>query len=215
VQYNTSHSEFALDAVAGARGQLASRAGARGTVGWVDGMPFASRPVGEGSVAVVKIEGLEGVPVWRANQVVATTDANGKAFVPGLLPWQKNLIAIDPSDLPMDVELGATNQDVTPYARSAVVVDFAIKRSRQALLVLHQRGGVPVPVGAKVRLLPAGPEFIAGRRGEVWITDLQQSRQPVRVSWPTGGCTLELTVPDAPDGTPGRIGPLACYEGQP
>jgi outer membrane usher protein len=210
VQYNTNHAEFALDAVAGARGQVATRAGARGTVGWVDGMPFASRPVGEGSVAVIKVEGLEGVPVSRANQVVATTDASGRAFVPGLLPWQNNLIAVDPSDLPMDVQVAATQRDVTPYARTAVVVDFAVKRSRQALLVLHQRGGAPVPIGTQVRLLPGGAEFVAGRRGEVWLTDLESSRQQVQVTWPTGGCTLELAVPAAVDGTPGRIGPLDC-----
>jgi outer membrane usher protein len=215
LQYNTSHAEFALDTVVGADGRVAARAGGRGTVGWLDGMPFASRPVGEGSVAVVKVEGMEGVPVWRANQVVATTDSRGRAFVPGLLPWQKNLIAIDPVDLPLDAQVAETSQEVVPYARSGMVVDFAVKRSRQALLVLHQRGGLPVPVGTKVRLMPAGPEFVAGRRGEVWLTDLADVQQRVQVSWPAGGCSLQLTVPVSADGSPGKIGPLSCFEGRP
>jgi outer membrane usher protein len=215
LRYNTSHSEWALDAVASADGQLSTRAGGRGTIGWVGGMAFASRPVGQGSVAVVKVAGIEGVPVQRSHQVVAITDARGLAFVPGLLPWQKNQIEIDPVDLPLDVEVANTRLEVTPYARSGVVVDFGVRRTRQALLVLHQADGAPVPVGAKVRLLPDGPEFMAGRRGEVWLTGLAAQPQRVQVRWPQGGCTLALAVPASPDGMPGKIGPLACEEGKP
>lgn len=215
LQYNTSNAEWALDAVTDAHGQVATREGGRGTVGWFDGMAFASRPVGEGSVAVIKVNGVAGVPVMRGNQVVAETDARGLAFLPGLMPWQKNLIAIDPVDLPLDVEVAATSKEVTPYARSGVVVEFALKRSRQALLVLRQSGGTAVPVGTKVRLLPAGPEFIAGRRGEVWLTDLAETQQRVHVSWRGGSCTLEFAVPASSDGVPGKIGPVACEEAKP
>ena len=56
------------------------------------------------------------------------TDSSGRAFVPGLLPWQKNLIAIDPVDLPMDVQVNDTSQEVTPYARSGVVVGDPARR---------------------------------------------------------------------------------------
>lgn len=210
LQYNTSQAEWMLNAVADAHGEVAIRAGGRGTVGWLDGMAFASRPVGQGSVAVVKVMGIEGVPVKRSNQVVAETDARGFAFVPGLLPWQKNTIEIDPVDLPLDVELASSSREVTPYARSGVVVDFAVKRTRQALLVLLQRDGTAVPVGTRVRLLPAGPEFSAGRRGEVWLTDLEATHQRVQASWPGGGCALDLAVPASIDGALGKIGPLTC-----
>ena len=178
-------------------------------MGLLAGLPFASRAVGQGSFAVVDVGGLAGVQVKRSHQVVATTDERGLALVPGLLPWQKNQIEIDPIDLPLDVEVGNVVQQVTPYPGSGSVVRFAVRRTRQALVVLHQPGGQPVPVGTRVRLLPDGPEFIAGRRGEVWLTDLAETRQAVQVRWPGGGCQLELEVPDA-DGLPGNIGPLAC-----
>ncbi len=64
--------------------------------------------------------------------------------------------------------------------------------------MLQQRDGTPVPVGTRVRLLPSGEEFIAGRRGEVWLTDLAETRQRVQVTWAGGGCALELAVTAEP-----------------
>ena len=217
LHYNTSAAEWALQGAASGAGQISTRINGRGTVGWLDGMAFASRPVGTSSVAVVKVDGIEGVSVLRNYQVVALTDARGMAFVPGLLPWQKTNIGIDMLDLPLDVEVSRSSADLTPFSRSGMVLDFGAKRSRQALLVLRQTGGAPVPIGARVRLLPDGQEFIVGRRGEVWLTGLAASRQPVRVSWSGGGgggggCLLALDVPAGVDGAPGKIGPLVCGE---
>jgi outer membrane usher protein len=212
LQYNTSVAEWALDAASDAQGQIATRGSGRGTVGWLGGMVFASRPVGQTSMAVVRVDGVEGVPIMRSHQVVAVTNANGLAFIPGLLPWQSNQIAIDMLDLPLDVTVENTVIDVTPFARSGMLIDFGARSSRQALLVLRQADGTPVPIGARVRLLPAGPEFIVGRRGEAWLTDLADERQRVRVSWTGDGCTLELTIPKSIDGMPGDIGPLVCTQ---
>jgi outer membrane usher protein len=210
LQYNANQAEWALDIASDPEGQVAARAGGRGSVGLLAGMPFASRPVGQGSFAVVEVKGIAGVPIKRSHQVVAITDARGLAFVPGLLPWQQNQIEIDPVDLPLDTEVGDVVQEITPYPSSGSVVKFAVRRTRQALVVLHQPGGQPVPVGAHVRLLPGGAEFMAGRRGEVWLTDLAAERQRLQVSWPSGNCELELVLPTAADGTLGKIGPLAC-----
>lgn len=215
LQYKANATELALDAVTSASGQVSTRLGSRGTLGWLDDVTFASRSVGQGSVAVVKVDGIQGVPVKLSNQVVAETDARGLAFVAGLLPWQKNQLEIDPVDLPLNVEMASTSQEITPYARSGVVVNFAMRRTRQALLVLNQRDGSPVPMGAKVRLLPAGLEFVTGRRGETWLTDLEEMHQRIEVSWAKGRCSLNLDVPNNLDGIPGKIGPLACDEGKP
>ena len=213
VQYNGDHAEWTLDLASNAKGEVAARSSGRGTVGMVAGFPFATRPVGEGSVAVVQVDGLRGVPVKRSHQVVAHTDDRGYAFVPGLVPWYKNQIEIDPADLPMDVDLRETVQEVVPYARSGNVVRFRAHRSRQALVIIHQAGGKPVPPGAQVRLLPDGPEFLTGRRGEVWLTDLPVGSQQVSVRWQGGACELELALPTG-DRVPDRIGPLTCGNGR-
>ena len=211
VTYNTSHAEMAVDVASSAGGEVATRAGARGSVGWLGGVPFASRPIGQGSFAVVEVEGMAGVPVMRANQVVATTDARGLAFIPGLLPWQKNQIEIDAVDLPLDSEIGDMVQQITPYARSGVSVKFAVRRTRQALVVLQQADGTAVPANAKVRLAAGGGSFTTGRRGEVWLTDLGLGSQRLQVSWPDAQCGLDLPLP-ASIAVPAKIGPLTCVK---
>lgn len=210
LQVNTSQTELALEGASDASGHVATRAGARGSMGWLAGMPFASRSIGQGSFAVVEVENIAGVPIRRSNQVVAETDQRGLAFVPGLLPWQKNEIAIDPVDLPLDAEIDETVKYVTPFSGSGSVIKFAVQRQRRAAVVLLQADGQPVPVGTKVKLLPAGAEFVAGRRGEVWLSGLAAVRQPVQVTWPAGGCRLDLTVPATDGDAPLKIGPIAC-----
>ena len=64
-----------------------TRAGAAGGFTWVDGSFFAGRRI-EGGIAVVDVGGHEGVRVLQDNQIVARTDARGRAFVTGLRGYQ-------------------------------------------------------------------------------------------------------------------------------
>lgn len=209
-QYNTNHAEWTLDAASNADGKTFARAGGRGSLGLLSGVPFAARPIGNGSFAMVEVKDIAGVPIKLSHQVVATTDARGLAFVPGLLPWQHNQIEIDMTDLPLDASVSEPVRQILPFAQSGTRVTFEVRRSRQASLLLHQRNDQPVPIGARVRLLPNGPEFVVGRRGRAWLTDLAADRQRVQVSWAKGGCMLNLTVPQSSDGAPAIVGPLAC-----
>lgn len=211
LQYNTSLAEWSAEVSTRSGGDWGLRLGGRGSVGWLAGVPFASRPVGNTSFAVVDVAGLAGIPVMRHHQVVAYTNEDGKAFIPGLLPWQPNTIEIDPVDLPLDVEVGEMTNHVTPYPRSGALVKFDVRKSRQVLVTLVQPDGEPVPAGALVRVLPDGPDFFAGRRGRVWLTDLAEAQPKVRVRWNGAkGCVLTLEVPESSAGTPGLLGPLTC-----
>ena len=121
-----------------------------------------------------------------------------------------NKLEIDSADLPMDVEMEQTVRQIVPYARSGTVVKFPMRRTRQVMVVLRQSGGHPVPEGALVRL-DGGSEFIVGRRGEAWLTDLPQpDRQSLSVSWSNGACRLMLELPAAQDAMPAKLGPLIC-----
>jgi outer membrane usher protein len=212
VLYNTSHVEEVLQVAADGSRSPALRASARGSVGVLDGMVFASRPIGQGSFAMVEVPGMANVPIKRSHQVVARTDSQGRAFMPGLLPWQDNELEIDPTDLPLDVVVGDVVKQVTPFPASGSIVRFEVRRARQVLLILLRPDGTPVPVGTVVRL-PDGTEFSAGLRGEVWLTDLATGQQEIDVRWKEGGCRLQLPAGTAKE-EPERIGPLTCGKEQ-
>lgn len=97
---------------------------------------------------------------------------------------------------------------MTPYARSGALVDFAVRTSRSALVELVQADGSAVPVGAQARLASGGASFTVARRGEVYVTGLEQSNT-VEVTWPGKRCDLIVELPTTGESRweePGRRG---------
>ena len=130
--------------------------------------------------------------------------------MPHLLPYQSNQLAIHPDELPLGVEIRGVQMTVAPLARSGVLVDFPVRQSRAALVVLHGADGVPVPAGARVMVLPGHHEFVVFRRGEAYLMDLEDDSR-IEIRWNGGGCDLSLPlVPAAPGAQAPRIGPLTC-----
>jgi len=207
--FNTNYTQLTAEANAGSNTN-AVRLGANGSLGWMQGLSFFSRRIDQGAFAVVHVGDVEGVSVSLSNQVAATTNSSGLALVTGLLPYQLNQLTVDSDLLPLDMEIGGVRESVIPYARSGVFIDFPVRRSRNALVVLQQPGGAVVPVGARVKVTPGNQEFIVARRGEVYLMDLQNDNR-IDVRWKDGGCSLPLPLPPAPNGGEApRIGPLTC-----
>lgn len=204
---NSNYGQATADLNQGKDG-TAVRLGATGSVGWLKGLPFATRNIGHGSFAVVKVADLKDVQVYRSNQVAATTNSKGLALVPNLLPYQKNQISIDADKLPLDVDIKGVKEQATPYARSGVLVEFPLRRSRNALVVLHRSKGIPVPAGAHVTVMPGGRKFVVAKRGQVYLTGLEKDNR-LGVQWQDGRCATSVTL--AADAPPEPlIGPLVC-----
>jgi outer membrane usher protein len=208
---NTHVGQFLAEANTGS-GNNAIRLGANGSLGWLAGLPFATRRIDHGAFAVVRVADLEGVPVYRSNQVAAATNASGLALVTGLLPYQENQLTIDPDELPFDIEIRGVKETAIPYARSGIFVDFPVRRTRNALIVLHQPDGAPVPAGARVTVTPGNGDFMVGKRGEAYLMDLHDANR-LAVKWNDGACELTLALDPAGPGEP-RIGPLTCGGGK-
>ena len=208
---NSDFAQLHAQANAG-NGNHAVRLGASGSVGWLAGLPFATRRIDHGAFAVVRVADLPNVPVYRSNQIAATTNAQGLALVTGLRPYQQNQLSLDPDQLPFNLQINGVEEMVTPYARSGIFVDFPVRRMRNAQLVLQQPDSTPVPAGALVTLLPGRQTFVVGKRGEAYLTDLKDSNR-MRVTWIDGTCELTVALDPAADGEP-RIGPLTCASGK-
>jgi len=206
---NTNGGSVRAEAVDTAKNP-AFRVGASGAVGWLGGHAFAARTIGAGSFAVVKVGSIEDVPIYRSNQLIASTSASGMALVPGLLPYQANQLTIDPVELPFDIEIQSVREIAVPFARSGLLVDFPIHRSRNALVLLRQLDGAVVPAGARVTVAPDEIGFLVGKRGEVYLMNLSDSNH-LSVQWRGGACDLTLPLDPAGPSEP-RIGPLTCGE---
>jgi outer membrane usher protein len=207
VTLNTNYGQVAAEANAG-KDTNAVRIVADGSVGWLSDLPFATRRIDQGAFAVVRVGDLEGVAVSRSNQVIATTNSRGLALIPNLLPYQKNILTVNPDQLPFDLIIGGVEEDVVPYARSGVLVNFPVQRSRNALVTLRQSNGAPVPPGARVTVYPGQQVYIVAKRGEVYLTELLADNH-IDVRWKDGNCSLPLAL-DPAQGGETRIGPLTC-----
>lgn len=206
---NTNYGRFTAEANEGENNN-AVRLGASGSLGWLGGLPFATRDIGHGSFAVVSVGDLAGVPVYRSHQLAATTNEQGFALVPSLLPYQKNQITIDPIDLPLDVDIKSVSETTIPFARSGVMVEFPIQRSRNALIILKRPTGEFIPEGARVRVMSSREQYFVAKRGEVYLKNLTNENQII-ANWNGGECHLTLDLKNTEETEP-RIGPLICAD---
>ena len=169
----------------------AVRIGAIGSVGRLKGLSFASRRIGTGAFAVVKVGDFPGVEISLSNQAAATTNRKGMAMVTGLLPYQRNQLSLDSDQLPLDADIGGVKASSVPYARSGTFIQFPVRRSRDVLVVLLQSDGSPIPPGARVTTSLGLAEFTVALRGETYLTGVSDD-QRLKVQWPGGACSVTL-----------------------
>jgi hypothetical protein len=156
------------------------------------------------------VDHIADVPIYRSNQLIATTNASGMALIPNLLPYQQNPLTINPVELPFDIKIQSVSAVAVPFARSGLIVNFPVYRSRNALVMLRQRDGSVVPAGARVTVSPGDSSFIVGKRGEAYLMDLADSNHLI-VQWQDQVCELILPLDPAGPSEP-RIGPVTCGE---
>ncbi len=188
----------------------AIRLGANGSLGYAEGLTFATRMIGDDSIAIVKVGDLKNIPIYNQNQIMSHTNDKGLAFLK-IRPYEKAKIHIDPNTLPLDVDLNETKREPVPYAKSSVLVDFNIVRLKHVLITLLQADGSFVPAGAKVTIKGQEEVFYVGRRGEVYISNLQDVSH-LTITWKERSCEFDVEYKSAEvdDSDEKRIGPLKC-----
>jgi outer membrane usher protein len=183
------------------------RLGVNGTIGLLDGEVFASRQVNNSSFAVVKTEGLKGIKIYNQNNMVAITNKNGTAAFP-IRPYEKTKIEIKDNEIPLEATAEVLEMYPVAYARSGLLVKFPIQMSKNALIKIHLPNDTPIPAGATVTMASSKESYIAGRNGEVYLTNLSQKNQ-LTVSWLENKCELNLEI-DMTQQQEQIIGPVKC-----
>ena len=188
----------------------AIRLGANGSLGYAEGLAFATRSIGEDSIAIVKVGDLKNIPIYNQNQIMTHTNDKGLAFLK-IRPYEKAKIHIDPNTLPLDVDLNETKREPVAYAKSSVLVDFNIVRLKHVLITLLQADGSFVPPGSKVAIRGQEEVFYVGKRGEVYISNLEDVSH-LTITWKEHSCEFDVEYKSAEvsDSDEKRIGPLKC-----
>jgi outer membrane usher protein len=178
----------------------------RGSIASMGGDVFFSDWIDDG-FAVVNV-GAPGVEVSYENRPIGKTDSLGMILLPSLRSYQKNLITVDPTNLPADAEIQSTRDVTAPADRAGVLVQFKVQTdSTAALVVLLRTDGRAVPAGSAGRL-DGGEDFVVGYDGQAFIKGLQAANS-VTVQIDDASCHASFSFAAKP-GEQVRIGPVTC-----
>ncbi|EGB2672725.1 PefC/AfrB family outer membrane usher protein [Escherichia coli] len=105
-----------------------------------------SRTTGD-TIAVIKVEDIPGVKVKSGN---GETDRKGNLVVP-LNSYDQNIITIDASTLPKDIELSTTSKEVVPAEKAVITMPFDSIKVKRYLLQIRNKNGEFVQGGLWAR----------------------------------------------------------------
>jgi outer membrane usher protein len=125
------------------------------------------------SFAVVSTNGVAGVPISVQNQYVGNTDSAGKLFVPNLMAFQNNLVAVDSTMLPANMQLNQSKMTLVPYEKSGSKITFNVQSVQALTLILKDSKGQAMPMGASILSHDGLPLTVVGYDGQVYLDHFQ------------------------------------------
>lgn len=193
--------------VYGQGGQDTRWLGATGSLVLMDGVMMAANLVQDAFV-MVSTDGVGGVPVQYENQVVGVTNASGHLLVPWAISYYSGKYEIDTLDLPSNYRAESVEQRVAVRGGSGYLLEFQIARAGAASIVLHDAGGAPIEIGARV-FGDNGQSGVVGWDGLVYLEQLQ-ARNTLRVDLPGGRSCQAAFDLDIEQEEMAQVGPLVC-----
>lgn len=163
-----------------------------------------SQPLGE-QFAIVSAKGASGVRF--ANQRGIQTDLLGNAIIPSLTPYQKNIIRIDTTSLPSDVDTDATAVTVVPSRNAAVSTEFSAHVGYRVLVSLSRPDGRVIPFGAVASVDNLSLSGIVDDRGVLYLTGVGETI-PLTVKWGNSTeqrCHVDIVLSPSSDTAHGGI----------
>ncbi len=208
VSRNESFGSFQAE-FANVADETSTRQMVQGSIATIGDGVFFTRTLDQG-FAIVETREMAGVPVMLENQIVAHTDARGRALVTNLQAYQPNHVSIDPLALPLESSVGAIEQTVIPRRSGSVLVNFDVHRKRSATLVIVLPDGALLPPWTPVTVSGMSSEYISGSRGEVFVDLPYLTNNLIKARLADGeDCTLRIDQPAANAIAP-FLGPLQC-----
>lgn len=193
--------------IARSQGATATRISVSGGVALLGSDVFWSRRIDQ-SFAVVRIPDYPKVRILADNQPAGETDADGNALIPRLRAYDRNVLAIDQRDLPLDAEIRSLKLEVAPSFRSGMAAEFPVKRSRGATFTVRLEDGTFLPVGASVQIVGNDAIHPVGYEGETYVTGLGPTNSML-ATWNGQSCEFFVRFTPGADPLP-DLGSFIC-----
>lgn len=157
------------------------------------------------TLALIDAAAAAGAPIadGQGNRL----DEKGQGIVTGLMPYRQNRVGLDPQELPVDVELDSTQQQVVPRRGAVVKLDFAGRSGKPLLLRLR---GTQVPFGAVVVDSEGHNITMVGQGGLIF---LRGEPEGLRVIWGQASehsCRLQFQPSEADQDNPYQAHAARC-----
>ena len=165
-----------------------------GGLAWIDGGIFAGQPLRD-SFAVVQVDDFPGVGIYAEHRLVAHTNARGRALVPNLRAYDRNQLAIEQADLPLDARIDALNLNATPAARSGMLVKFPVRREHSVQFRIVLDDGVGIPASASVAREDTRELVPLGNDGQTLLSDVMPGTIMLLVRWRADECRITVSIP--------------------
>ena len=146
IHWRRSWADLSFEAEQAAGGD-AQRARIDGALAWLGGDIYASRQLGE-AFAVVDTGPAAAVSIYRENQWLGRSDGRGRLLVPQLRAFETNRVALEPRELPPDVELAQDRLLLRPYRGGGILRSFGVRRATAQDWLLQLSDGQPAPPGS-------------------------------------------------------------------
>jgi outer membrane usher protein len=172
VQTNTQYGDGNAQIRRDGHGQSNWQGNWRGGMVLLGGKIAPTRSVYD-SFAVVSTNGVAGVPISVQNQYVGNTDSAGKLFVPNLMAFQNNLVAVDSTMLPANMQLNQSKMTLVPYEKSGSKITFNVQSVQALTLILKDSKGQAMPMGASILSHDGLPLTVVGYDGQVYLDHFQ------------------------------------------
>jgi outer membrane usher protein len=133
--------------------------------------------------------------------------------VPYVTPYVLNTLTIDPTGLPLDVQLDNTSAQVAPRAGAVVLVKFKSESGRFVLIQTKLASGKTLPFGAEVRDEEDRVVGVVGQAGRIMVRVSHESGQ-LDIRWAEHGTARGCSVPYklGSQATETRQGPAAITQ---
>jgi outer membrane usher protein len=183
-----------------------------GGVAMIGGDYFLTRPV-QDSFAVIDVAGIGGVRGYSNNQEMGRSSGNGNLFIPNLLPYYGNKLAIADLDIPMNYMVDKTEKVIAPPYRGGAVVKFPVQRIQRISGEIELDDGrtATIPAFGQVLIKARNRVFESpvGRKGEFYFENLPPGQHIAALEYQDRQCDFRIDVPKL-DQDEIKVGKLVC-----